>query len=589
MRLKRSLRPRAAYGVLALAATLVSCGDLDVENPNAPDRQRALSDPAAIEAVAGGAMRTWLNAYTSLRGAGVLATQARSYSSSWNNGNLNFYSSVDNPSAAPEQWNRMTRTWQNDPSAAARTSIDAFWGGGLDEGTNQRGGFYNSLSAANDALRAIRGENPVVFPNETAGKRAEAFALFMQGASLSMLSLLYDKAYVVDENTDLSTPAAVAALQYSTRDVVRDSAVSKLEQAAALAGANAFTTPDAWTGSGGHTYSNTEIAQMANTLAAMTLAWYPRDSTEIDEVDWAKVAQFASKGMSAGDPVDLRFEQDGYTFWISELMNWFDGIDSGRMHTRMAHLLDPATQRDPWPETGNPRPNSPDKRLGDGSYGNADTEDSFGTPAATASGGTDYAWSTVGAIMRPDRGSYHQSNIAQIRYDESRVMDGDGLYAGFGPAPAINATVNDLIWAEALIRQGGAANLAQAAMLIDKTRVGRGGLSSSVGTPVGSDNDGPCMANNRLASTGAACTLMSMLLYEYEVELPGLGPAIYFVHRKLPDIIGGGWTGDNSPRRHIAGLLPGTPRDMPVPYKELGVKGEPLYTWGGSTPKSPTP
>ena len=592
MRLKRPLRPLAVLAFLAIAT---SCGNLDVENPNAPDRKRALSDPAALEAVAGCAMRTWLNAYTSLRGAGVLATQARSYSSSWNNGNLNFYSSVDNPSAPPDQWNRMSRSWQNDPSAGARTSIDAFWGGGLDEQTNVRGGFYNSLSAANDVLKAIRDttKNRVEFPTATAQKRAETFALFMQGASMSMLSLLYDKAYVADENTDLSTPAAIAALQYSKRDVVRDSAVSKLEQAAALADANTFTTAASWTGPGGFTYSNTDIAKMSRTIAAMTLAWYPRDSTEIAKVDWAKVAQLASKGMSTGTPVDLRFQQDGYVFWVSELMNWFDGIDGGRMHTRVAHFMDPATQKDPYPleEGGNAQPNSPDQRLGDGSYGNADTEESFGTPVRTSNGGTDYAWSSVGAIMRPDRGSYHQSNIAQVRYDGSGVMDGDGQYSSHGPAPALNATINDLIWAEALIRMGGATNLAKAAELIDKTRVGRGGLSSSATAiaNVGTDNDGPCMANNRLASTGGTCTLMSMLLYEYEVELPGLGPAIYWVERKLPVIVGGGWTGDNSPRRVIAGLLPGTPRDMPVPYKELGVKGEALYTWGGSTPKSPTP
>jgi hypothetical protein len=128
------MRHTRFLGALGAAALLLtgSCRDLDVENPNAPDAERALSDPAAVEALAGGAMRTWFNAYTSLRGAGVLATQARSYASSWNNGNLNFYSSVDNPSDAPDTWNRMARTWQNDPSAAARTSIDAFWGGGLD-------------------------------------------------------------------------------------------------------------------------------------------------------------------------------------------------------------------------------------------------------------------------------------------------------------------------------------------------------------------------------------------------------------------------------------------------------------------------
>ena len=34
--------------------------------------------------------------------------------------------------------------------------------------------------------------------------------------------------------------------------------------------------------------------------------------------------------------------------------------------------------------------------------------------------------------------------------------------------------------------------------------------------------------------------------------------------------------------KHVAGLLPGTPREMPVPAKELQVKGEALYTFGGS-------
>ena len=88
---------------------------------------------------------------------------------------------------------------------------------------------------------------------------------------------------------------------------------------------------------------------------------------------------------------------------------------------------------------------------------------------------------------------------------------------------------------------------------------------------------------------GTPCTLWAVLLYEKEVELLGQGPAPFFEQRRIPVIIGGGYAGDNSPRRVIAGLLPGTPREMPVPAKELGVKGEALYTWGGTTPKSVAP
>jgi hypothetical protein len=145
------------------------------------------------------------------------------------------------------------------------------------------------------------------------------------------------------------------------------------------------------------------------------------------------------------------------------------------------------------------------------------------------------------------------------------------------------------LWAEALLRQG-AGNSAAAIALINKTRVVRGGLpSAATNSGVGSDADGPCMSNGKQAKDGNACSLWAMLIYEKEIELPGLGPAPFWEERRLPVIIGGGWAGDNSPRRVIAGLLPGTPREMPVTYKELGVKGESIYTFGGATPNSPAP
>jgi hypothetical protein len=76
-----------------------------------------------------------------------------------------------------------------------------------------------------------------------------------------------------------------------------------------------------------------------------------------------------------------------------------------------------------------------------------------------------------------------------------------------------------------------------------------------------------------------------MLLYEKEIELLGLGAAPFYEQRRLPLIT----TGANG--RLVAGLLPGTPREMPVPAKELGVGGEALYTWGGAAnpPNSPAP
>ena len=99
-----------------------------------------------------------------------------------------------------------------------------------------------------------------------------------------------------------------------------------------------------------------------------------------------------------------------------------------------------------------------------------------------------------------------------------------------------------LFRSEASLRGG---DLATAVTLINKTRVGRGGLA-------------PAAAGDGVAG------LTTKLGYENEIELLGLGAATYY------------W------RRRNDLLLAGTPHEMPVPAKELGVKKEALYTWGGA-------
>ncbi len=511
-----------AVGVLA-AVAVAGCGSLDVANPNAPDAKRALSDPTALEAVAGGTLRTWFNTYDGCEGNCVLSTQAQTFSASWNNWNMNFYSSID------ADGKRLTRPWQNDPAAAGRTSVEVPWVG-----------MYSAISSATDVLKAIR-INKQVINNTSDTKRSETISQLMLGAGLSYIALNYDKGYIVDENADPAT------LTYSNRKAIRDAAVAKLQDAATMAKANTFTTPAAWTN--GVTYTNVQIAQIANTLSAMTLAYYARTAAENAAVNWGQVLTFTQAGMSSGTPVDFVFVGDGCVAWCHEILVWFDGVDGGRVHTRVANMLDPVTQKTPYPAGGNSRPNSPDKRLGDGSFGDASIIDGFGTIPKTSNSGSDFLWSRD-EIFRPSRGSYHQSNIGHVRYDLSKNQDPGGIYGGFGPAPVVSAGQSDLLWAEALIRSGGA--LGTAATLINKTRVTRGGLAPA------SAGDGTAGLTDKLA-------------YEMEIELLGLGAAPYY------------W------RRRTDGLIAGTPRDMPVPAKELGVKGEALYTWGGTGPANSTP
>src|SRR5438477_214730 len=305
------------------------------------------------------------------------------------------------------------------------------------------------------------------------------------------------------------------------------------------------------------------------TRAPTLVAYFPRDAAENADVSaggqvaWTKVASYASKGISsptAGAPFDWVFHQDGCIDWCDFYKTWTNDMTTMRIHSRVAHLMDPATQPDPWNLAANSTPNSADHRLGDGTLrperGGATLAALYTVnPDVTGNGGYDYVWSYRQEFGNRSRGLWHQSAVGQVRYD-SLATCGDnpqGSVAGVGDGPVVLAAENDLIWAEALIRQA-APDPATAATLINYTRVGpdrlgrpRGGLPPSTGT-------------------------LADLQYEQDVELPGSNIAPYFNQRRI----------DN--------LEPLTPHEMPVPAKQLAALNVPTYTWGGaSNPPNSTP
>lgn len=202
---------------------------------------------------------------------------------------------------------------------------------------------------------------------------------------------------------------------------------------------------------------------------------------------------------------DIVFVGDGCTVFCPEMQSWTNDIFGIRVHTRVANLLDPATQATPYPVGGNPQPNSADDRLGDGSFGTVGMEGDYGTIEATANAGTDFAWSSYEAFF-PSRGQYHQSSIGHIRYDASGTQALNSIYSAFGPVPLVPKSQNDLIRAEALVRSGG--SLVIAATLINNTRVTRGGLTAA-------------------AAGDGAVTLLRYIEYENEIELLSLGASTW--------------------------------------------------------------
>jgi hypothetical protein len=463
---------------------------------------------------------------------GALTTMANNYTASWNNYQMRLYSSL--PRVA----------WQNSLTSTARVEIESFWYG-----------YYAALSSTNDVVYSIRSG---LFKGKPDSAMVENLAYLLQGLTVGQLALNYDQGFVVDYNSDLSK------LPINTRLQMRDWALAKLDTAIAMAATKAYTWPDAWTNAAGcgggepraHApapCTNVSVGQIASTMAARLLAYFPRGAAETQTAaQWDRVKAYAATGISSTTPFDVGFVGDGCVKFCDELRLWSNDITTMRTDTRVANMLD-TSQHTPWPDpNGNPRPGgdpnhapSADKRLNDGTYGTTALAASVGTVPADAGAGTDYAWDAI-AIFRPARGQYHQSNIGQIRYDYLGFSAPDGSGGGFGFAPVILAAENDLIWAEALIR-GSVPDLVTAATLINKTRVTRGGLPAA-------------------AAADGVAGLLAKLQYEQDVELAGDGATPYYN------------------RRRIDGLLPLTPHQMPIPAKELGVLGLVEYSFGGTGP-----
>src|SRR5438045_4372437 len=95
--------------------------------------------------------------------------------------------------------------------------------------------------------------------------------------------------------------------------------------------------------------------------------------------------------MSTGTPDTLAYSGDGCTAWCQDMMPWFTDYSSGRVSTRVAHFIDPATQLDRYPlGIGNAQPNSPDKRMGDGSFGVATLVDVYSIVSLPTDGDNEY-------------------------------------------------------------------------------------------------------------------------------------------------------------------------------------------------------
>jgi hypothetical protein len=562
------LRVVAALAFLAAAG----CHSLEVANPNDPDVTRALASGGDVQSLLGGGFRNWYHSMADV------------------DPNIAWDITADHEEMAWGNWAARYTGWEPRiyPYVNTHTDPNTWTPVGEELWYNN----YAAVVSANLVLKALAATPPVRIPgpiDSSSNQMIRTAATFLQGVAMSQIALTYDSGYALDENTD------VTKIKLVGRDSVQKVALAKLDKAITMAtGATWTSIPERFLNQTGEAWTPAQLVKVANTFAARAVAYYAHNVTENAAANWSKVVTYASAGISSGAPFDMEIIGDGPmdangatpNEWVNDHLGMAESFQIWmRTDYRVICLFDPTYQ---CHKTNNgifPRmPVTSDARFtGGGAPGNNCIDPSIITisnvtageycslPGGT--GNADFIYDSLLADWpgySPARGYYRFSPVGHVRYWNIGYDSPDNYV---GRVPFILAAENDLLWAEALVRTGGA--FATAAAKINTTRVGRGKLPALTGAET-------------------AAQLLNAIIYEKAIELYGTGDRVAYYDARR-------WSANLNPHYYTAandadqtgwgpygtGLQPGSIRLFPVPAQELTLLGDKIYTFGGVSCTAP--
>jgi len=498
------------YGACFSVVVLSGCMDLQVDNITQPDRGRALADTGDLEELIAGAFNSWWTSQSASAGMGNSLSGVAGQHSQWaGNFGFGFLHQIPRPvlpnATTDVVYSNLAHNWE--------------WN-------------YRALSSVAIGLNAIADGGRLSASDEL---RIQAFSKLIQGLAHGSIALLYDQALILDETVE--DPSTLTLQPYP---VVMEAALGYLDEAIALARQGSFTIPALWMS---RQTSSGELARIAHAYKVRFRMSVARTPEERQAVDWNAVMADVDSAVTedfyinTGGSFSFSVRFNGARCRWSQQQNWLRGMgdQSGAYQAWMSQ--EPVTSRTPFVWV------SPDLRFPQGTT--LDEQRANPGMYIIVPGSRGMSCSLGDHFNGPAGGTWRWSNYRDDRYD-AWILAGQ-----VGPAVELSVREMKLARAEALHRTG---NTAAAAAIVDETRIGNGGLRTSL-------ENADCVP--RLPD-GSCGDFMETLKWEVRLETYQIGYGKAYWDSR-------GW-GD---------LLEGTFLQVPVPAGELGFLNVPVYTFGG--------
>jgi hypothetical protein len=522
-------------------AGIMACSDtLVVQDPNDPDRDRALGRPADVEAFIS-------NTYAQIQNATLGGS----------NDDLQTQMQV----MGMENTSALANFAMGPRGAIPRTPIE-----NTRNSTGDVGNFRDFTvlhRAARMATIGIAAMNKLgTLGSPAADARARSFARFVQGVAYGNLAMAYDSASLMSENDD---PQAIQPL--SDHLAVLDAAYVMLDSAIEIARANpgSFPLPNTWIS--GIALDTTGFFRLIHSYKARFRAGVARSPAERDAADWSAIIADANAGITADFNIAMNPTAGWDVIWPVQAYatgpaNWH------QMSQFYMGMADKSGGYDAWLAT-TPANRAPflvvsdDKRFPQGATRAAQNADTL-RPNYRTFTGFPYVRNRQAGEDQPGQ----PLQISMYDFYRSRKFFTDSRISNY---PIMTRAEIRLLAAEGYLRTG---DVAAATVRIDSSRVTNGGLPKVDGvlTDTIAPVPGASACVPRVPDAAAATpyraskcgNLWDALKWEYRMETAYTGYGMWY-------FAGRGW-GD---------LPEGTALYWPVPYQEMDTRRQAFYSAGG--------